>query len=426
MQLLGLLALLVGGLSLAVFIALFGHMPRLRHTPVGWAHRFFLQLLPRWIYRLDVLVTGGCVISSLARCGSYLMNDKHPLIMVFYLALVTVGLAMFIYGGWKYLSFMHRLSVLIISTGPYITMYLAASSDPGFITRENHYASMRVYPYDHIIFHPGVICRTCILYKPPRSKHCSICKGCVAKHDHHCIWINNCVGHANTRHFLAFLCATNVYLAYGGYLSHKLMNRFILTLVPRARRISQLSWSTYFKGWGIGFLQETHIGAVFLLCAMCGILSFSFTFYHLYLIWAGTTTNESFKWSDWEDDIRTGEVYIADIASPATLSSVNSSLPNSVTSSEVDAEPQGNFHQRQEPNINGYHPQVEPKVPWPKSQRHILARIPYNERAESLGLPKEVKWRNLTSLKEVDNLYDLGFRENMRRVLWPVSVNHRY
>ncbi|XP_014853463.1 PREDICTED: probable palmitoyltransferase ZDHHC16 isoform X1 [Poecilia mexicana] len=48
------------------------------------------------------------------------------------------------------------------------------------------------------------ICKKCITPKPPRTHHCSICSLCVLKMDHHCPWLNNCVGHLNHRYFFSF------------------------------------------------------------------------------------------------------------------------------------------------------------------------------------------------------------------------------
>ncbi|EEB13059.1 zinc finger protein DHHC domain containing protein, putative [Pediculus humanus corporis] len=48
-------------------------------------------------------------------------------------------------------------------------------------------------------------CNVCLGYKAPRSHHCKKCQRCVLKMDHHCPWINTCVGFKNQAQFILFL-----------------------------------------------------------------------------------------------------------------------------------------------------------------------------------------------------------------------------
>ncbi|XP_062917099.1 palmitoyltransferase ZDHHC15B isoform X1 [Mobula hypostoma] len=54
-------------------------------------------------------------------------------------------------------------------------------------------------------------CDRCQLIKPDRCHHCSICDTCVLKMDHHCPWVNNCIGFSNYKFFLLFLGYSMLY-----------------------------------------------------------------------------------------------------------------------------------------------------------------------------------------------------------------------
>jgi len=56
-------------------------------------------------------------------------------------------------------------------------------------------------------------CRLCYLEQPLRSKHCRVCKCCVATYDHHCPWLGTCVGEKNRRAFYFYLIFQGIFLS---------------------------------------------------------------------------------------------------------------------------------------------------------------------------------------------------------------------
>ncbi|CAD8186278.1 unnamed protein product [Paramecium octaurelia] len=86
---------------------------------------------------------------------------------------------------------------------------LIVCSNPGYQIRRKEPLYTLITAFNH-----QDICPICNVVKLPRSKHCDICQRCVLVYDHHCPWINNCVGAQNHLIFISFLISLLASLIY--------------------------------------------------------------------------------------------------------------------------------------------------------------------------------------------------------------------
>uniref|UniRef100_A0AAQ4NWB9 Palmitoyltransferase n=1 Tax=Gasterosteus aculeatus aculeatus TaxID=481459 RepID=A0AAQ4NWB9_GASAC len=82
----------------------------------------------------------------------------------------------------------------------------SAFSDPGIIKASEEQKKKTIVELAETgSLDLSIFCSTCLIRKPIRSKHCAVCNRCIAKFDHHCPWVGNCVGSGNHRYFMGYL-----------------------------------------------------------------------------------------------------------------------------------------------------------------------------------------------------------------------------
>jgi len=218
----------------------------------------------------------------------------------------------------------------------------------------------------------------------------------------------------NYKYFLALLLGTSILLFYASYLAYMTLSPEVLyqfehwpewhtgSFETRTDFLGRLFGKV--EGWAdalstailVGGLSR---GGVGLLATLTAPLPLGLLGYHVYLIWAGMTTNETAKWADWGDDMNDGLVFMAD-----------------VKASEVYGSPGKGAVDGQDV------PRKGSQYVWPVRSRQFLVRTSDGQTPRLLQrevdeLIVENSWRRCWRLADVENIYDMGFWNNLFEVL---------
>lgn len=195
-------------------------------------------------------------------------------ILIFYLVLIpSVSLAVQLAGGIVF-----GLCALVV----FACGWIASTTDPiDPIAFESGPYSPAPAPEVHPDMRECDVCG----YVNERSKHCRVCNKCVDGFDHHCMWINNCVGDKNYRPFFVLLVAT------------ALMTAFVLVLATWCV-VEEAVWTRPGERWRDAY-GWYHRGAFFGLLAIPIVLNLplialvgQLLALHIYLVLHHLTTFE--------------------------------------------------------------------------------------------------------------------------------------
>lgn len=131
------------------------------------------------------------------------------------------------------------------------------------------------------------MCGLCNAPKPPRTHHCSTCQRCFLKMDHHCVWLDNCVGFGNYKFFFCLLFWATFMC---GFVFGATLEVLIQQLVYDSLEGVSVVWLilTFFS-FALG------LSTLMLLC------------YHSYLISKGMTTIEHMEINEDRQDFKRKE-----------------------------------------------------------------------------------------------------------------------
>lgn len=137
---------------------------------------------------------------------------------------------------WREVSAAFPLVTLLLFLCTVLCMTLTMTREPGILPRKGIFElngsvpsqfTVEVLIKDLVLGAQYKYCATCLVFRPPRASHCSKCDNCVEDFDHHCPFLNNCIGKRNYKFFLLSLVSAvaEALSAIAGFLAYLLYNK---------------------------------------------------------------------------------------------------------------------------------------------------------------------------------------------------------
>jgi palmitoyltransferase len=122
-------------------------------------------------------------------------------------------------GFWVHLIASVSVDLLLIYFA-----YLCTAVDPtDEVVRQERYCKLTEQEFPEYMYE--YFCHLCNTHVNGQTKHCGACQRCCANFDHHCVWVNNCIGGKNYAYFFTMIVLlfvhTSLIVAINSYFLYK-------------------------------------------------------------------------------------------------------------------------------------------------------------------------------------------------------------
>ena len=309
----------------------------------------------------------------------------------------------------SYVSQYHKYIGYLVFGSCVVSWRYASTSSPGIITKQT-LSWYDHYPYDHLMFVPNKKCPTRHIVRLPRSKFDRYkYNENVPRFDHFCGWVFNTIGEENYRWFLLFLAVHVGMCTYGtviltclfyGHVIEKKLHTAVLFNRATGQEVEPgnvwiLSQYLFTK-----FLMPA---SVLLLMAVMAVCLGLFLCYHIWITSRGLTTNECFKWDEikkwYQTEKKRYQKALNDgtLPPPSTTAASSTSTPPVVSDGDV--------------TCTGQQPSTGAAA---------------NNSNEENGDKDKDDWDAIVDPGPPPvNIYNRGFLENWKEVIFPISIQRR-
>lgn len=286
---------------------------------------------------------GKQVGEKLEKCCESLGTKPNPAFQLVYVIIMCCWFYLYFRYGWGEESTAIRPLVEEIPGGLNLHMRIMElgfgfglallikcyTCDPGRVTNENREQLNALYkqPDTSLGEIPLKWCNTCRFLRPPRTHHCRICDICVVRFDHHCVWLNTCIGANNLRWFLAFVGWHALLCWYGVGFVFMLMR--VIAAKMHAKDPGVLEWvgqrryEAYMRfiprtwgmlggivgnaagtdvPWSVVWAMNVPLMVLMIFCAVMGALLGSFFFVHVLQVLRNQTSYEGWTYVPQKQD----------------------------------------------------------------------------------------------------------------------------